>query len=121
MKVTLLCFLMFVLGSNQGFGQAKSIRHLVLFKLKNGIHSNDSAVALGLQMMRSLPAQIKEIKQLECGANFSDRPIAVDFGLIVELENKSDLQSYLKHPAHLDLAKYWKPLADWTIADFEWQ
>lgn len=94
------------------------MRHLVLFKLKPGISRTDSRVVEGINSMKELKSKIKEIKVLECGPNFSERPIAVDIGLYTLFASKEDLEIYLKHPAHQELVKNWKELADWTIADF---
>lgn len=104
-----------------GFGaKGQQVKHLVLFKLKSGIGKTDPRVLDGMAQMKNIQKLIPEIKSLECGLNFSDRPIAYDIGLYTVFKNREDLATYLKHPAHQQLSAYWKALAEWNIADFEW-
>ena len=117
----LTAILIFWIWSNWGGSQAaaQSVKHVVLFKLKPGISKTDPRVATGMEKMRTMQKTIPLIAALECGINFSERPVAQDIGLYTTFKNRADLQEYLRHPAHVELVQYWKELADWTIADFE--
>jgi hypothetical protein len=53
------------------------------------------------------------------GENFSQRPIAYDFGLYVVFPSRKKLQNYLTHPAHVEAVEAWKEIADWNIVDYE--
>ncbi len=57
------------------------IRHLVLFKLNEGVERDDPRVVKGVEAFRSLDGQIPEIRFWELGWNVSDRPIAHDFAI----------------------------------------
>jgi len=102
-----------------GQSQAQDkLHHLVLFKLKAGVEKKDSRFLEAIKALNSLAAAIPQVLDLRAGENFSTRPVAVDYGLMVVLENESNLQAYLNHPAHLAAVRAWKEIADWTIADF---
>jgi len=57
------------------------IRHLVLFKLGEGVERDDPRVLEGVDAFRSLDGKIPEIRFWELGWNLSDRPIAYDFAI----------------------------------------
>lgn len=70
-------------------------------------------------MLNDLPRKIPFIADWSAGENFSNRPIAFDYGLHVVFDSKKDLQNYLAHPAHVEAANAWKEIAEWNIADYE--
>ena len=99
-------------------GAQDRLHHLVLFKLKAGVEKKDPRYTEAVKSLNALAAAIPQVLDIRAGENFSTRPVAVDFGLMVVLENESNLQAYLNHPAHLAAVRAWKEIADWTIADF---
>lgn len=94
------------------------ITHMVMFKLRPGITKTDERYRLAVSKLQDLPSRIKSISDFSAGENFSTRPIAWDYGLIVVLESEKDLQEYLVHPAHLEASNRWKEIAEWHIVDF---
>jgi len=97
----------------------KQVTHLVLFKLKPGITKTDDRYKLALEKLKILPRKISDMKDCNMGENFSQRPIAYDFGLSVVFSSRKKLDQYLNHPEHLEVVTAWKEIADWHIVDFE--
>ena len=95
------------------------IRHLVLFKLKAGISRTDPRVLDAVTRMESLPAKLTQIIGWEHGWNFTDRPIAYDYGLSALFATKEDLAYYLPHPDHQELVVGAREVFDWVVCDYE--
>ncbi|MFH8339667.1 Dabb family protein [Streptomyces sp. AM6-12] len=95
------------------------IRHLVLFKLNEGVERDDPRVEAGVAAFRTLPGQIEELRSWECAWNITDRPIAYDFAINSSVEDTAALQRYLDHPAHQAGVALWREFATWVIADYE--
>lgn len=117
MKKLLFLSMLFFAG-NPIFAQ-KQVTHMVMFKLKPDITKEDPKYIRAFTLLKDLPNRIKEIEDWSLGENFSTRPIAYDVGLIVILGSRKDLNLYLNHPAHTEVANVWKEIADWHITDFE--
>ncbi|MFF4314598.1 Dabb family protein [Streptomyces sp. 900105755] len=95
------------------------IRHLVLFKLNEGVGRDDPRAVAGAQAFSDLGGQIEELRFWECGWNITDRPIAHDFAINSAVEDQDALKRYLEHPAHQAAAAQWREFATWVIADYE--
>ncbi|MEU3950786.1 Dabb family protein [Streptomyces achromogenes] len=95
------------------------IRHLVLFKLNEGVERDDPRVVAGVEAFRALGGQIKEVRFWECAWNISDRPIAYDFAINSAVDDADALKRYLEHPAHQAAGAQWREFATWVIADYE--
>ncbi|MFG2195718.1 Dabb family protein [Streptomyces sp. NPDC048639] len=95
------------------------IRHLVLFKLNDGVRRDEPRVAAGARAFRELGGLIPELEFWECGWNVSDRPIAYDFAINSAVTDAAALQRYLEHPAHQAGVAQWREFATWVIADYE--
>ncbi|MFJ3905061.1 Dabb family protein [Streptomyces sp. NPDC090025] len=95
------------------------IRHLVLFKLNDGVRRDDPRVVAGVEAFRALGGQIPELTFWECAWNISDRPIAYDFAINSAVEDADALKGYLEHPAHQAGVAQWREFATWVIADYE--
>ncbi|MGA5729869.1 Dabb family protein [Streptomyces seoulensis] len=95
------------------------IRHLVLFKLDEGVERDEPRVQEGVAAFRALGGQIDELRSWECGWNVTDRPIAYDFAINSSVEDTGALQRYLEHPAHQSGVALWREFATWVIADYE--
>jgi hypothetical protein len=91
---------------------------MVLFKRKPEVKKNDQRYLNAVQLLMQLSDSIPNIIEMRAGENFSERPIAHDFGLMVVLPNEKALQAYSEHPFHKSVVQAWKLIADWTIADF---
>ena len=111
-------FLLVALAFSFSSYAQEGVHHLVLFKLKPGIEKTDERFRAAIVLLQELPKEIPQIIDLRAGENFSERPIAADYGLMVLVANDKALQAYLEHPAHKAAATAWKEIADWTIADF---
>jgi len=96
------------------------IRHLVLFKLNDGVGRDDPRVVEGEAAFRSLEGKIPEIRFWELGWNLSDRPIAYDFAINSGFEDADALKRYVEHPEHQAGVTLWKEFATWVIADYEY-
>ncbi|MEU9149372.1 Dabb family protein [Streptomyces sp. NPDC048417] len=95
------------------------IRHLVLFKLNEGVERDDPRALAGAAAFSALGAQIEELRFWECGWNITERPIAHDFAINSAVEDGDALKRYLEHPAHQMAAAQWREFATWVIADYE--
>jgi hypothetical protein len=94
------------------------IRHLVLFKLHDGVERDDPRVVAGVKAFEELEALIPELECWECAWNISDRPIAYDYAINSAVADTDALQRYLQHPAHQAAAEQWRDFATWVIADY---
>ncbi|MFJ6571269.1 Dabb family protein [Streptomyces sp. NPDC091292] len=95
------------------------IRHLVLFKLNDGVVRDDPRVVAGAEAFKALGGQIPELAFWECAWNISDRPIAYDFAINSAVADTDALRRYLEHPAHQAGVALWREFATWVIADYE--
>ncbi|MFF7986626.1 Dabb family protein [Streptomyces sp. NPDC007901] len=95
------------------------IRHLVLFKLNDGVGRDDPRVVAGAEAFFALGDQIEELRSWECAWNITDRPIAYDFAINSAVEDTDALKRYVEHPAHQAAAGQWREFATWVIADYE--
>ncbi|MET9493875.1 Dabb family protein [Streptomyces sp. NPDC006552] len=94
------------------------IRHLVLFKLNDGVSRDEPRVAEGVAAFQALGGQIPELTFWECGWNISDRPIAYDFAINSAVRDAEALTRYLEHPAHQAGVALWREFATWVVADY---
>ncbi|MGW0121278.1 Dabb family protein [Streptomyces sp. NPDC003327] len=94
------------------------IRHLVLFKLNEGVERDEPRVVAGVEAFRALGEQIPELEFWECDWNISDRPIAYDFAINSAVADADALRRYLEHPAHQAGVAQWREFSTWVIADY---
>ncbi len=78
----------------------KLLRHVVLFKFKDGTAAAD--IKQVETAFAALPAQIKEVKAFEWGINNSPEGLAEGFThcFFVSFDSEADRAVYLVHPAH---------------------
>jgi hypothetical protein len=57
------------------------IKHIVLFKVREGVSREDPRLGRAFATLRALPGRIEGVQWWEVGENFSDRPVAVDYSL----------------------------------------
>ncbi|MFG2573668.1 Dabb family protein [Streptomyces sp. NPDC048481] len=95
------------------------IRHLVLFKLNEGVRRDDPRVVRGEAAFRALGGKIEELRFWELGWNVSDRPIAYDFAINSAVEDADALKRYIEHPEHQSGVALWREFATWVVADYE--
>jgi len=95
------------------------IRHLVLFKLNEGVSRDEPRVIAGARAFEELGGQVPEVESWECAWNISDRPIAYDFAINSAVADTDALQRYAASRPHLDAVAQWREFATWVIADYE--
>ncbi|MGW6459604.1 Dabb family protein [Streptomyces sp. NPDC055078] len=95
------------------------IRHLVLFKLNDGVARDEPRVAAGVKAFQELGALVPELESWECAWNITERPIAYDFAINSAVADRGALTRYIEHPAHQAAAAQWREFATWVIADYE--
>ncbi|MFI7297529.1 Dabb family protein [Streptomyces sp. NPDC050121] len=95
------------------------IRHLVLFKLNEGVRRDDPRVVRGEAAFRALGEQIAELRFWELGWNISERPIAYDFAINSAVQDADALKRYIEHPDHQAGVALWREFATWVVADYE--
>ncbi|MFD3512576.1 Dabb family protein [Streptomyces sp. NPDC058657] len=94
------------------------IRHLVLFKLNEGVNRDEPRVQAGAKAFSELADLVPELEFWECAWNITDRPIAYDFAINSAVADADALKRYIEHPAHQAAAAQWREFATWVIADY---
>ncbi|MFC5908147.1 Dabb family protein [Streptacidiphilus monticola] len=94
------------------------IRHLVLFKLNEGVAKDDPRALEGAAMFEALGGKIEQLREWQCGWNVSPRDNAYDFAINSLVEDEAGLTGYATHPDHLAAVDHWRSIATWVIADF---
>lgn len=95
------------------------IRHIVLFKFKDGVTWSDPRAEEAEAATLGHPQRIPDIKSWQCGRNVADRPIAHDFALIGDFADPDAVARYLVHPDHVRGVELWRAIADWSVVDLE--
>ncbi len=95
------------------------IRHIVLFKVKDGVAKGDGEVVRAFEALRALEGVIPQIREWQMGENFSARPLAVDFALLSSFDTVEDLGAYIDHEAHRDVVGLLREVCTWQVCDFE--
>jgi len=94
------------------------IWHTVWFKLKESASAEDKEAMLAA--LRALPKEIKEIKSLSCGYDYSGRSEGYEIGLVETFETREGLEIYGPHPAHVAFGNKFRHLwEDVKALDFE--
>jgi len=94
------------------------LRHIVIFKFRDGVTREDARVADVYRHLAQLPGRIPEILQWEQGYNVSGRDIAYDMALSSSFENQEELQRYSDHPAHRAVVERLREICTWHIVDY---
>ena len=96
------------------------IRHIVLFKFKDGVSWEDPRAVEAEKATIALAGKIPELRSWFVGRNISDRPIAYDYALIAGLADREALQGYITNIDHVEAVKQWAEISAWNIADVEY-
>ncbi|MDH6119414.1 Dabb family protein [Kitasatospora sp. GAS204B] len=94
------------------------IRHLVLFKLNEGIAKDDERALAAAKAFEGLDQQVPELLEWQHGFNISPREVAYDFAINSLVADQDALQAYATHPAHVAAAQLWREIATLVVADF---
>lgn len=93
------------------------ITHIVFFKLKDrSLRSVEKArdVLLGLR------GRIPQLRQLEVGIDVLHSERSYDIALVTKFDSLQDLETYQKHPVHVEVAKYMTSVRESAVAvDYE--
>ncbi|MGF1428808.1 Dabb family protein [Kitasatospora sp. LaBMicrA B282] len=95
------------------------IRHLVMFKLNEGIAKDDPRALAAAKAFDGLEEQIPELLEWQHGFNVSPRDVAYDYAINSLVADQDALQVYATHPAHVAAAQLWRAIATLVVADFE--
>lgn len=94
------------------------LKHIVMWRLKD--ENKDANAAEMKARLEALPAQIKEIRELEVGINEVDDPAAADVVLITAFNCGSCLETYQQHPAHQEVVAFIRGVvSDRTVVDYQ--
>jgi len=94
------------------------LKHIVIFKCREGVDKQDARVTAAFAALAQLPAQIPEVLAWEQGYNVSGRDIAFDFGLYSAFADQQALQRYSDHPAHRAVVGLLREICTWHIVDY---
>lgn len=94
------------------------IKHLVLFKVKEGLTPESPEVQSVMTDANELH-QLPMIKDWIFGQDFLRRPISYDFALLATFDNKADLQAYAQHPEHVAIIKRLLEVTTYIVCDIE--
>jgi len=98
------------------------IKHIVMLKLKN-YESKTRKLENALKLKKAiedLNIHIDELKFIEVGLNFNEKPHAFDLVLTSTFETVDDLHIYRLHPAHKKLLVFLKTVTDESaVVDYE--
>lgn len=98
------------------------IIHLVFFNMlaeAEGASASENAQKL-VGMLRSLPAAIPEIVELDAGIDFSNSEASYDVGLLTKFNSVQDLEAYRVHPEHQKVIAFVKATTSGrAVTDFK--
>ncbi|CAA6806607.1 MAG: Stress responsive alpha-beta barrel domain protein Dabb [uncultured Sulfurovum sp.] len=95
------------------------VKHIVMFDFKD--ENKKENLEKAKEMLEALLESIPTLKSMEVGINFSQEDRAMDLSLYSEFEDKTGLEAYAIHPAHLEVVTFIKSVAtaskvsDYTI------
>ena len=108
-----------VMGDQDEQVDTKKLRHVVLFKFKDG--TSEADIKKVEEAFKALPAKIPEIKDFEWGTNNS--PEGLDKGFthcfFLTFDSEEGRATYLPHPDHKAFGEVLGPfLEDVTVVDY---
>ncbi len=100
--------------------ETRVLRHVVLFKFKDGTSATD--IKKVEDSFRALPSKIKEIKDFEWGTNNSPEHLEQGFThcFFLSFASEKDREIYLPHPAHKAFGEVLKPFLDKVLVIDYW-
>lgn len=94
------------------------LRHIVMFRRRADIPSNDALESALTLRMAALGAQIPAITAWIFRKNELERPICWDYVLESEVADAQSLNDYLFHPLHQALVVDLKGYFEWAAVDY---
>ncbi len=98
------------------------IKHIVMWKLKDSHNGESKSEIIDhvKNMLEELNSKISEIVELEVGINFNPSDAAYDVVLYSTFNSGEDLDTYQKHPDHLNVAGYISEVrTERAVVDYE--
>jgi hypothetical protein len=110
----------FANAQSQNVMPGKVLRHVVLFKFKDGSTAED--IKKVEDAFRALPSKIKEMKSLEWGTNNSPENLNQGFThcFFVTFASEADRAAYLPHPDHKAFGAILTPYLDKVLVIDYW-
>ncbi|MBN2173276.1 MAG: Dabb family protein [Bacteroidales bacterium] len=98
------------------------VKHVVMLKLKeydNSAQKLENALKLK-KAIEGLKIFIDELKFIEVGLNFNEKPNAYDLVFTATFNRQEDLEIYRNHPEHKKVLIFLKTISDNSIVvDYE--
>ncbi len=98
------------------------VKHIVMLKLKeteNRIEKLENALKLK-KAIEGLGYKIDEVKYMEVGLNYNEKPTAFDLVLNSTFDNAEDLDAYRGHPEHVKMLDFLDDVIEKTaVVDYE--
>jgi hypothetical protein len=95
------------------------IRHVVLFRLAEGIAGDDPRVVQAVAAEYRLAELVPEAAGWRFGPSVTHREVCADFAGVGDFDSLDALSRFLAHPAHRQAAGLWSGLATWSVADLD--
>jgi Stress responsive A/B Barrel Domain len=94
------------------------IKHVVLFKFKQGTAQTNVDELMGL--LAALPDAIPEIKSYQFGRDVTGIEKPYDFALVSGFDDMAALKQYADHPDHVKVVEFVRTISDDVASvDFE--
>ncbi|NOX46601.1 MAG: Dabb family protein [Chlorobi bacterium] len=98
------------------------VKHIVMLKLKdteNRIEKLENALQLK-KAIEALGYKIDEVKYMEVGLNYNEKPTAFDLVLTSTFDNGEALDAYRGHPEHIKVLDFLDKVTEKTaVVDYE--
>jgi hypothetical protein len=98
------------------------VKHIVMLKLKdteNRIEKLENALQLK-KAIEALGYKIDEVKYMEVGLNYNEKPTAFDLVLTSTFDNGEALDAYRSHPEHVKVLDFLDEVTEKTaVVDYE--
>jgi len=94
------------------------IRHIVLFKLKDGLTREDPRVQAASHALAELGPTLAPVLRWETHWCFGTRPVSNDFALICDLADEAALAAYQSDPEHQKVVALLQEVYVFSAADF---
>ena len=94
------------------------IRHIVLFKLKDGLTREDPRVVAVSAALDALGPTLPPVLAWETHWCFGSRAVSHDFALVCDVADEAGLQAYLTDPEHQKVAAALNEVYTLSVGDF---
>ncbi len=93
------------------------ITHIVFFKLKD---RSPISVGKARDVLLGMRGKIPQLRHLEVGSDVLHSERSYDLALVTKFDSLEELETYQKHPVHVEVAKYMTSVRESAVAvDYE--